>query len=37
MTANWYLVHTKPRQEQVALENLQNQAYPCFLPQNRVE
>lgn len=37
MTANWYLVHTKPRQEQVALENLQNQAYPCFLPQIRVE
>jgi transcriptional antiterminator RfaH len=37
MTANWYLVHTKPRQEQVALENLQNQDYPCFLPQIRVE
>lgn len=28
----WYLVHTKPRQEQRALENLQRQGYPCFLP-----
>ncbi|MEY4654069.1 MAG: putative transcriptional activator [Pseudomonadota bacterium] len=37
MTANWYLIHTKPRQEQIALENLQNQDYPCFLPLIRVE
>ena len=34
---NWYLIHTKPRLEQCALENLQNQAYECFLPQIRVE
>jgi len=29
---HWYLVHTKPRQEKCALENLQRQAYPCYLP-----
>ena len=29
---NWYLVHTKPRQEHCALENLQNQGYACYLP-----
>ncbi|MGE4126506.1 MAG: transcription/translation regulatory transformer protein RfaH [Pusillimonas sp.] len=29
---NWYLVHTKPRQESCALENLQNQGYTCYLP-----
>lgn len=34
---NWYLIHTKPRLEQCALENLQNQGYTCFLPQIRVE
>lgn len=34
---NWYLIHTKPRLEQCALENLQNQGYACFLPQIRVE
>ena len=28
----WYLVHTKPRQEARALENLQRQQYPCLLP-----
>ncbi len=28
----WYLVHTKPRQEQCALENLQRQGYECYLP-----
>lgn len=28
----WYLVHTKPRQEQCAFENLQRQGYECFLP-----
>jgi transcriptional antiterminator RfaH len=34
---NWYLIHTKPRLEQCALENLQNQGYDCFLPIIRVE
>lgn len=29
---NWYLVHTKPRQETCALENLQNQGFTCYLP-----
>ena len=30
---NWYLVHTKPRQEQCALENLQWQGYECYFPE----
>jgi len=34
---SWYLVHTKPRQEDVALANLQRQGYECYLPQMRVE
>ncbi len=34
---SWYLIHTKPRLEQCALENLQNQGYECFLPQIRAE
>lgn len=29
---HWYLVHTKPRQEMCALENLQRQGYQCYLP-----
>jgi len=33
----WFLVHTKPRLERVALENLQNQGYPCYLPMRRHE
>ncbi|UCV06690.1 transcription/translation regulatory transformer protein RfaH [Dechloromonas denitrificans] len=28
----WYLVHTKPRQERCALENLERQGYQCYLP-----
>ncbi|MDR2507662.1 MAG: transcription/translation regulatory transformer protein RfaH [Candidatus Accumulibacter sp.] len=28
----WYLVHTKPRQEHVALINLERQGYACYLP-----
>jgi transcriptional antiterminator RfaH len=35
--SNWYLIHTKIRQEQVALENLERQAFECFLPKIRVE
>ena len=29
---NWYLVHTKPRQERCALDNLQWQGYECYFP-----
>ena len=36
-TESWYLVHTKPRQEDVALTNLQRQGYECYLPQMRIE
>ena len=33
----WYAVHTKPKQENRALENLQNQGFECFLPLLEVE
>jgi len=33
----WYVVHTKPRQEARALENLQNQGFTCFLPTMQVQ
>lgn len=36
-TVSWYLVHTKPRQERRARENLFNQGYECWLPQLRAE
>ncbi len=36
-TVSWYLVHTKPRQEDVALANLERQGYECYLPQMRIE
>jgi len=29
---HWYLVHTKPKQENCALENLERQGYECYLP-----
>jgi transcriptional antiterminator RfaH len=29
---HWYLVHTKPRQEKYALQNLEWQGYECYLP-----
>ncbi|MDA0275963.1 MAG: transcription/translation regulatory transformer protein RfaH [Proteobacteria bacterium] len=35
--SNWYLIHTKIRQERGALENLQRQGFECFLPQIWVE
>ena len=28
----WYLVHTKPRQENCALDSLHRQGYQCYLP-----
>lgn len=34
---HWYLVHTKPRQEDCALQNLQRQGYQCYLPMLSVE
>lgn len=30
---DWYLLRTKPRQEQIALDNLQRQKFHCFAPQ----
>ena len=35
--SNWYLIHTKIRQERVALENLDRQGFECFLPLIRAE
>ena len=32
----WYVVHTKPRQERVARENLARQGYGVYLPQMKV-
>lgn len=29
---NWYLIHTKPRQEKCAQLNLEQQGYECYLP-----
>ncbi|OIN93901.1 MAG: hypothetical protein AUJ20_02510 [Comamonadaceae bacterium CG1_02_60_18] len=29
---HWYLIHTKPRQETLALENLVRQNFKCYLP-----
>ena len=34
---NWYLIHTKIRQERTALENLEIQGFECFLPLMRAE
>ncbi|MEN9764019.1 MAG: transcription/translation regulatory transformer protein RfaH, partial [Pseudomonadota bacterium] len=36
-TIAWYLVHTKPRQEDIALMNLERQGYTCYLPRLSVE
>lgn len=33
----WYVIHTKPRQEQRALLNLERQGYECYLPLLAVE
>ena len=32
MQAAWFTVYTKPRQERIALENLERQDFACFLP-----
>ncbi len=34
---NWYLIHSKIRQERLALENLEQQGFECFLPQINAE
>jgi transcriptional antiterminator RfaH len=34
---NWYLVHTKPRNENVALMQLERQGYTCYLPSIQAE
>jgi len=34
---HWYLTHTKLRQEQRALLNLERQGYECYLPLLSVE
>lgn len=34
---HWYLVHTKPRQEKCALENLERQGFECYLPTSSAE
>ncbi len=34
---NWYVIHSKPRQEQRALDNLQRQGFECYLPTVTVE
>ncbi|MDQ5927495.1 MAG: transcriptional antiterminator RfaH [Pseudomonadota bacterium] len=36
-TRAWYLVHTKPRQEETALTNLVRQGYACYLPRMHVQ
>ena len=35
--SNWYLIHTKIRQERLALDNLERQGFACFLPLIRAE
>lgn len=35
--SKWYVVQTKPRQESVAMENLQRQGYYCYCPMTEVE
>ncbi len=34
---DWFLIHTKIRQERVALTNLESQGYTCFLPEISIE
>jgi len=34
---NWYVIHTRPRQESRALENLERQGYMCYLPTLAIE
>ena len=34
---NWYVIHSKPRQEQRALDNLVRQGFECYLPKVTLE
>ena len=34
---NWYLIKTKPRQENVAIKNLENQKYSTFCPTVKIK
>lgn len=34
---SWYLIHTKPRQEALALTNLSRQGFECYLPMLKLE
>jgi transcriptional antiterminator RfaH len=36
-STNWYVIHTKPRQERRALVNLEQQGYACYLPMIALE
>ena len=33
---NWYLIKTKPRQEKIAIKNLENQAYRISCPMAKI-
>ena len=35
--STWYLIHTKIRQERLALDNLERQGFECFLSMMRAE
>ena len=37
MNGNWYAVHTKPRMEEAAKENLLRQEYETFLPMLKIK
>lgn len=37
ITMHWYVIYTKPKQEQRALLNLEQQGYECYLPMLTVE
>ncbi len=37
MPMAWYLIQTKPRLESIALGNLTNQGYQCYLPMIKIE
>ena len=36
-TLSWYLIHTKPRQEALALTNLTRQGFDCYMPLLKLE
>lgn len=36
-TLTWYLIHTKPRQEALALTNLSRQGFECYMPMLKLQ